>query len=223
MQQSYFNTDAFTNDKSKQDHQQEDWLENYKLFFFFLSIYCLFQSFSFKTNAHTPQIKIFTSGGNSSNTASVHMRHRNQQQMKVPCCRYKLAMILIESVWAKMSNSAPIDLYCTEKCARPSPNPHWRGALKRILSGTETSFPSSIMLRAWHPCAAQHALYPEHRSKPLSKSGVMMRSIKMSYCCHCKGEPLRTDGGPWIIAPTLTFLWRDQAQAYFHKGAGSLF
>ena len=142
---------------------------------------------------------------------------------KVPRCRFKLAVMLIESVWAKMSNSALIDLYCTEKCARPSPNPHWRGTLKRILSGTETSFPSSIMLRAWHPCAAQHALYPEHRSKPLSKSRVIMRSIKMSYCCHRKGEPLRTDGGPWIIAPTLTFLWRDQAQAYFHKGVGSLF
>lgn len=88
---------------------------------------------------------------------------------------------------------------------------------------TKTYFPSFIMRCAWQPYAAQHALYSAHRSKPLSKSGVMMRGIKMSYCCHRKEEPLRTDGGPWIIAPTLTFLWRDQAQAYFHKGLGSLF
>lgn len=30
MQQSYFNTDAFTTHKSKEDHQQEDWLYQYR-------------------------------------------------------------------------------------------------------------------------------------------------------------------------------------------------
>lgn len=48
--------------------------------------------------------------------------------------------------------------------------------------------------------------------KPSSKSGGMMRTFKMSYCCHPKGKPPRTDGSPWINAPTLTFLWRDPVQ-----------
>lgn len=79
------------------------------------------------------------------------------------------------------------------------------------------------MQSAWQLSAALHALYPEQRSKPLSKSRAMMRSIRMSYCSDHKGEPLRTDGSPWIIASTLTFPWRDQAQAYFHQGVGSMF
>lgn len=99
---------------------------------------------------------------------------------------------LIVSVWDKII------------LALDHPLPPLMRQTEWTLSGTKTSFPSCIMRHARQPCAAQHALYPEHRSKPLSKSGLMMWSIKINYCCHHIGEPLKTNGSPWIIAPALT-------------------
>lgn len=54
---------------------------------------------------------------------------------------------------------------------------------------------------------------PSIRHNASCKSEVMLGSIRMSYCCQHKGEAMKADGGPWIIATTLTFLRRDQAQA----------
>lgn len=48
-----------------------------------------FFSLAYKTNAHTTQIKIFTTQGHGAHTAFVHRGLQNQHKMKVTCSCFK--------------------------------------------------------------------------------------------------------------------------------------
>lgn len=115
-----------------------------------------------------------------------------------------------------LGNSVLTEFYCTETSDK-SPT------LKSPNGSTRLPSPHPSWGVPGNPAQLNMPSTQHTGSSPCPKTGVMMRSIKMSYCCHHKGEPLRTDGSLWIIALTLTFLWRDQAPAYFHEGLGSLF
>lgn len=46
----------------------------------------------------------------------------------------------------------------------------------------------------------------------------MMLSSKMNYCCHRTGEPLRTNGSPWIIAPRV----KGSAASFLSQGSRAI-